>query len=208
MSGRLAAGRLLTDGPTDGRLPDELMRRVVGDLRVVDLLAVGLGGALLLFGRRLYWLALAAGGFVVGLGVAERVFETHDQLMQIGVGVLLGILGAVLAIVAQEVAIMIAGFFIGGLGTLWLILTLVEKPDVTMWLVVVVGAIVGVVMAKKLFEAALIVVSAIVGATLLVQALALQPPHNAWVFVALVAVGVMAQARGEKKRVVARRADD
>ena len=73
-------------------------------------LLVGL--AVLLLGRRLFWLFVGAAGFAVGLHVAPTVLNGPEWLMVV-VALVLGILGAVLAIFFQWLAIGLAGFAAG-----------------------------------------------------------------------------------------------
>ncbi len=73
-------------------------------------LLVGL--AVLLLGRRLFWLFVGAAGFAVGLHVAPMVLNGPEWLMVVA-ALVLGILGAVLAIFFQWLAIGLAGFAAG-----------------------------------------------------------------------------------------------
>ena len=80
-------------------------------------LIVGL--AVLLLGRRLFWLFVGAAGFAVGLHVAPAVLNGPEWLMVV-VALVLGILGAVLAIFFQWLAIGLAGIVVAALA-LWLL---------------------------------------------------------------------------------------
>ena len=67
-------------------------------------------GALLLVGRKLFWLFVGTIGFVIGIQVATRFFH-GSELITIVAGLVLGIIFAVLAIFLESIAI--AGF-LGG----------------------------------------------------------------------------------------------
>src|SRR5690606_16361092 len=82
-----------------------------------------LGSALLLAGRKLFWLFVGAAGFVTGIQLASRLWQGAD-LPAIVVGLVIGVIFAVLAIALQGLLIGIAGFLSGIyiLGTLIAIL--------------------------------------------------------------------------------------
>ena len=61
------------------------------------------GGALLLVGRKLFWLLVGAIGFAIGIQVATRFFH-GSELTTIVAGLVLGIIFAVLAIFVELIA--------------------------------------------------------------------------------------------------------
>ena len=67
-------------------------------LLILRLLA---GIVLLLAGRRLYWLFVAAIGFLAGLELAPRFLPQQPDLVIVIIAAVLGVAGALLAIVAQ-----------------------------------------------------------------------------------------------------------
>jgi hypothetical protein len=155
-------------------------------------LLVGL--AVLLFGRRLFWLFVGAAGFAVGLHVARAVFTERPEWFVVAAALLLGILGAVLAIAFQWLAVGLGGFAVGvygslaaaeafGLDALWL------------WAAVFAAGIVGAALVLWLWDPVLIVLSALVGAALLAPLMPVPPVARAWVFVSLLVVGIVVQAR-------------
>src|SRR6516164_9389471 len=81
----------------------------------VPTVSVLVGVAILLLGRKLFWLFVAALGFVFGSQIAAQV--THQPAsapVVLLVAIALGIVGAVLAILLQKIAIGVAGFIAGG----------------------------------------------------------------------------------------------
>src|SRR3974377_1590177 len=70
------------------------------------------GAAILLLGRKLFWLFVGAMGFVLGAEIATQV--THEPVLILLVAIGLGILGALLAVLFQKVAVGLVGFFAGG----------------------------------------------------------------------------------------------
>ena len=168
-------------------------------MTATDLFALGVGVALLAFGRRLYWLALGGVGFFCGLWLAGRFLPQSSSGLELGLGFLAGVLGAALAIFAQKLAIGIAGFVLGGATALWLTHWLDPggrlEPSLWLALAALVGALFGWAFASALFEAALIAFSSVVGAFLVASGSHLGPPYETWLFFILLLAGAVVQAR-------------
>ena len=80
----------------------------------VPIISVIVGAAILLFGRKLFWLFVAALGFAVGLEIAAYFMHEPPVWMTLVIALGLGVLGALLAILLQKLAIAVAGFIAGG----------------------------------------------------------------------------------------------
>src|SRR5438105_15184149 len=80
----------------------------------VPIIGVVIGVAILLFGRKLFWLFVAALGFAMGLEIAAYFMHEPPVWMTLLVALVLGVLGALLAILLQKFAIAVAGFIAGG----------------------------------------------------------------------------------------------
>ena len=106
------------------------------------------------------------------------------------------LIGALVALFLQRIAIGIAGFLIVGYLTVWLLGLFGVEVGNLAWLAYVVGGLVGLLVATSLFNVALIGLSALIGATLITQAI---PSLPAWlvplILLALFAVGVVIQAK-------------
>src|SRR6266567_3300989 len=78
--------------------------------------AVGalIGIVVLFFGRKLFWLCVAAVGFLAGIELAPHLVNEPSPLLQLAVAVVLGLLGALLAFLLQKIAIAVVGFLAGG----------------------------------------------------------------------------------------------
>ncbi len=178
-------------------------------MTATDLFAIGVGVALLAFGRRLYWLALGGVGFFSGLWLAGRFLPQSSSGLELGLGFLAGVLCAALAIAAQKLAIGITGFVFGGTSALWLTHWLDPggrlEPSLWLALAAVVGALIGYVFASALFEAALIAFSSVVGAFLVSSRSHLEPPYEHWLFFILLLAGAVVQARRTGARARRRR---
>ena len=157
------------------------------------LLVVGL--LLLVAGRKLFWLALAALGFVAGWQLMERLGPDLPRTALLVVAVAMGVIGLVLAIVVQKVAVGLAGFLLGAVIAVRLLPLLGLELGAWQGLVVAAVGIVGAVVALALFGLALEVLTAGAGASLLVEAFRAPAAWSMLLLVVLWVVGVLLQRR-------------
>ncbi|MBV8202928.1 MAG: hypothetical protein JOZ15_20110 [Acidobacteria bacterium] len=161
------------------------------------IVALLVGVALLLFGRRLFWLFVAVIGFMAGWYLA--VGGGHHAATGGGllIALIAGVIGLLLALLVQKAAVAVAGFFIGAYllaGVLgWQLPPL--RPG--QQLVLLLAGIVAAIVALALFDLALILYSAIAGASLIVEHVHLRLSGNArlLLLVVLAAVGAAFQAQ-------------
>ncbi len=167
---------------------------------IILIIQIVLGLSLIFLGRRLFWLFVAAMGFVSGIETAEILFPGQARWLLLLFALLVGAVGALLAVFLQKLAVGIAGFLAGGFLMLRVLIFFGWDQESYAWLLLLLGAILGVVLVIVLFEWALIFLSSLVGATLAVQALHLGPPLSALFIAVLFIVGIVAQAsrKGEK----------
>jgi hypothetical protein len=137
---------------------------------MLNLLNLFLGGALLVAGRKLFWLFVGVAGFVTGIGLATRFWHGSDALA-IVVGLVVGVIFALLAIFLQTIAIGAAGFLAGGYILPALAGMLGVSGSTSFWILYIVGGIVGLILVAVLFDWALITLSSLAGASLVVQGL-------------------------------------
>lgn len=156
-------------------------------------LAVGVG--VLFFGRKLYWLAVGGLGFVIGLYLAGRYMTEAPFWMEVAVALAAGIVGAFLTVLAQKAAIAVAGLVLGAVIVYTLCQPFAVDLATGIWWLTFLGAVLGLCFATFLFEAAVIVVSSIVGTMLILGSFDLPDLYKTWGFLALVCVGVMVQSR-------------
>jgi hypothetical protein len=173
--------------------------------------AILLGIALLLFGRRLFWLFVGAAGFAAGLEAGAELFQGQSELMVLVGAMILGIIGVLLAIFLQKLAIGIAGFVGGAYLALWAIQAFRNGPPPEaavgasgVWIVVLLGGIVGLVLMLVIFEWALIVLSSTLGAVFignsLLQMHVLQHQLADVIIPVLAIVGIVTQAGLRSRR--------
>jgi hypothetical protein len=159
-------------------------------LNVINLI---LGGALLVAGRKLFWLFVGAAGFITGAQLATRFWQGSDVLTVI-VGLVIGVIFALLAIFLQAIVIAIAGFLSGGY-VLTVLVTMLGM-DITgsmTWIVYIIGGVLGVILVSVLFDWALITLSSLAGASMVIQAFSTQGATGGILFFILFIVGVAIQ---------------
>ena len=155
-------------------------------------LIVGL--AVLLLGRRLFWLFVGAAGFAVGLHVARTLLAEQPEWVVLVLALVLGVLGAILAIAFQWLAVGLAGFAAGVQGT-FIAAEALGLEAQWLWLAALAAGIVVAALVLWLWDPVLIVLSALLGAVLLAPLIAVPPVARPWLFVSLVVVGIVVQAR-------------
>jgi len=128
------------------------------------------GLVLLLAGRRLFWVVLGAAGFLAGMTVAMVFLEGEAPALVLGLGLLAGLIAAGLAIFVQKLAVAVAGFLVGGYGAVLLLGPHLGASPVPEWAIFVVAGVLAAILARMLFEWALIAVSALFGALLILAA--------------------------------------
>jgi hypothetical protein len=159
---------------------------------MLSLISIILGIALLLAGHRLFWLFVGAAGFVAGLQLATQFWQ-GPELLAILVGLVVGVIFALLAIFLQGVAIAVAGFLAGGYILTVLAGMLGLDQAAFSWIVYLVGGVIGLLLVLFLFDWAIITLSSLAGASLITQALVLPSGLGGVIFLGLVILGVVIQ---------------
>jgi hypothetical protein len=157
---------------------------------------VAVGLALLAFGRRIFWLVLAALGFLAGAALAQRWLAGEPPGLALAVAAAGGVVGAVLAVVVQKLAVTVAGFLLGGAAGLWLAAHWGLAGGGRAVAFLALGGVAAVV-ALALFDAALVVLSSVAGAFLLLTPFEPGPTAACLLLLLLTVVGVAIQARRE-----------
>ena len=156
----------------------------------------GIIGILLLFvGRRLFWLFVACVGFASGYHYMQQIWGIHSPVLVLVLSIAAGALGAIIAIFFQKAAIVVAGFASGGYIVLSLFDQLARLPAQMVWLPYIIGGILGAIILFFVFDWALIFLSTLTGATLIVQMVAFNPWVEIALFLSLVIAGMAFQAK-------------
>src|SRR5438477_8914680 len=133
----------------------------------VPIVGALIGAVILFFGRKLFWLCVAAVGFAAGVEIAPHLIQEPSPLLALTVALVLGLLGALLAIFLQKIAIAVAGFLAGGKLAGAIAAAFLVQYDQYYLIVFIIGGIVGALLLLMLFDWALIFLSAAVGAHLI-----------------------------------------
>lgn len=162
---------------------------------MAQLIFILTGLVILTLGRKLFWLLVGTVGFLVGLVLAAQWLSEQPDWVILVAALLGGIVGALLAIFVQKIAVSIAGFVVGGWALIWLLESFNLDLGQWQWLLAIVGGIIGLILAISLFEAALIVMSVLVGTILIVQVTKFDALIAALLFLALIVLGIVVQVK-------------
>src|SRR6058998_4003459 len=159
----------------------------------IPILSILIGVVILLFGRKLFWLCVAAVGFAAGVEMAPHLVHEPSPLLALTVALVLGLIGALLALFLQKIAIAVLGFLAGGkLAGAIAAAFFVHYAQYSTFIFLV-GGIIGAILLLVLFDWALIVVSSLIGAHLIQSAIVLPASGSTILFVGLAIIGIMVQ---------------
>src|SRR5215471_12431009 len=170
----------------------------------VGIVGALIGAAVLLFGRKLFWLCVAAVGFAAGVEIAPHLVHEPSPLLALTVALVLGVIGALLAFFLQKIAIAILGFLAGGKLAGAIASAFLVHYAQHSAVIFVIGGIIGAILLLVLFDWALIVVSSLIGAHLIVfqGAITLPPTGSTLVFVGLAIIGIIVQAASFRRTAI------
>lgn len=158
------------------------------------------GVVLLVAGRKLIWLLAAVVGFFVGLSLVQAWLPDLGIEARLGLSVLVGLAAAGLVVFVEKVGVGLVGLGVGGLITHWLISHLGYQVDGWLWLLVAVGAAVGWVLSRGAFKLGMAALSAVAGATLVLEAMGGGASYQPLILVGLAGVGVLIQMLPTRRR--------
>jgi hypothetical protein len=166
----------------------------------VPVISLLVGIALLFFGRRLFWLFVAAIGFAIGLQLAPYLMQDPPPWLSLAISIVLGLLGALLAFLLQKLAIGIAGFLVGGRIAIAVAAAFVVSHTQYQGIVFVIGGIIGAILLLALFDWALIIFSSIEGARLIASSVNLPSTGTTILILGLAIFGIIVQAAMFRRR--------
>ena len=166
----------------------------------MEIVYIVLGVMMLILGARLFWLFCGGVGFICGLEYAPLFIHGKADHVYVIIGLVLGIIGLVLAFVAQKAGAAVCGFVAGGYIALTELKEFGYAKEWIPWAVFLVGGIIGVILVLKLFRWAAIVFSSLVGAFLIAKTTHLSLELMRVLFILLVCVGIYAQATQAQKK--------
>jgi hypothetical protein len=171
----------------------------------IPFLSVLIGAAILFFGRKLFWLFVAAVGFAIGLEITPHLMREPPVWLALVVALFLGLVGAVIALVLQKLAIAVVGFLVGGRLALAIVAAFVVEHSQYFGITFLIGGIVGALLLLALFDWALIIFSSMQGAHLILSAIELPSAGATLLFVGLAVFGIIVQASMMRRAPIQRR---
>jgi hypothetical protein len=159
----------------------------------MNLILIGAGLLLLFLGRKLFWISVAALGFIVGMTYAPQIFPDQSQTVIIIISLIVGLLGALITSLLQRFAVGISGFAAGAYIVYYMLQNVAVNADQYQWLIIVAGGIIGAILAGSMFDWALILLTTATGATLITEGVGLAMPFSAVLLVGLFILGVIMQ---------------
>lgn len=169
-------------------------------MEILNLLPVAAGVALLLFGRRLFWLLVAAAGFLAGFTFVSLFLEEPSTTSALVAGLLAGVAGALVALFSQKVAVTLGGFLAGGYGLMVLAGGLTGVSTIPEWISFLIGGVIGAFLIRIVFEWTLIVLTSLIGAVLVTHFLGVGPTLLVPLTVLIAVAGIIIQIRSKRKR--------
>jgi hypothetical protein len=141
-------------------------------------------------------------GFAAGVEIAPLLVNDSSSLLALVIALVFGLIGALIALFLQKVAIAILGFLAGGkLATAIAAAFFVHYSQYSA-LIFVAGGILGAILLLALFGWALIVVSSFIGAYLIESAIVLPPTGSTVVLLGLAILGIFVQAASFRRTAI------
>lgn len=165
---------------------------------MLSILNLVIGAIVLVAGRKLFWFLVGGIGFVIGVQLATRFFN-GSQVTMILAGLILGLIFALLAVFLESVAIGIAGFLGGGYVLLSIAGMLGPDRGLLSAVAFILGGILGVILVVTLLNWALITISSLAGASMVVAAFGLTAATAGLIYIGLVIAGVLIQGTGLRR---------
>ncbi len=153
-----------------------------------------LGISMLIFGRRLFWLFVGTAGFIAGMHFAVSFLHGATGWTALAIAVMAGLLGALFAIFLQRLAIAVAGFVLGGYVLPVILREFGLLSGYSHWILFLIGGIAGLLLVAVLFDWALIIISSMSGAALIIDHLHAGMYFRGLLFALLMTVGIIVQA--------------
>ncbi len=165
----------------------------------MSILYLAAGILLLFFGRKFLWMFVAVVGFLLSMKYAPGILSDQTQSVILTVSIIAGLLGALLAILLQKLAVGLAGMAAGGYIVYYLLQANYIHAGQYQWVLILAGALLGAILAGSLFHWAMLFITSACGAVLIAQGLKLSSTYAYLVIIALVILGVAAQSRVKER---------
>ena len=152
-----------------------------------------LGFLLVFAGRTMFWLCVGAVGFLVGVQSVTYLGLSTTDLTGLLISIGCGLLGIVLAVAFEWLMVVFGVGFLGGGYLLMSIFPPTIGQESYSWLIFVVGGIVGLCLMVIVFDWTLIMISSLLGSTLIVNAFHGTVGFRELLFVGCMVLGISVQ---------------
>ena len=159
----------------------------------MTLIITMLGFVILVGGSQLYWLFVGSAGFLLGDFIAELLGFDQTEWQVITFSVATGLVGIFLAYYLRKIMVVIAGFLAGGYAAVNLPQILGWTTPWQDWMAFVVVGILSAVLIAIWYTMALIIVSTIVGTTIILQTITFGAISQEVMFIVLIIFGIAVQ---------------
>jgi hypothetical protein len=133
----------------------------------MEVLLMVLAVGLLFLGRKLFWLFVGGLGMVAGFDIATRMLHIQPFWLSLVISLLMGLAGLVIAMEMDRAALTAVGFLAGGMSAVGLLRVLQMDGGRVTWIAFGIGAVLGILLIAILFDWAIILLSALYGASLI-----------------------------------------
>ena len=153
------------------------------------------GIILLLLGRKIYFLFVAGIGFIVGVYYAQNYLINLTPMLVIFFGLVIGFIGTLIALFAQNISLVIAGA-LSGMYIAQVLATYIPFNFGSQgWALWVIGAIVGAGLMIVFFDWAIITLSSLTGSFLIMSSYSYSPLITLIAVAVLTLIGIGIQSR-------------
>ena len=159
----------------------------------MNTLFVVIGFILLVAGHQSSWLFVGGISFVLGSQIAEQLNFVHNEIERIIVAFTSAILGSLLVVYMKKLLIILATFVSGGYVCMFLPRTLGWDTTWINWIYVLAAAIASAVITLIWGSMPVILISSLVGATLVVEHLQFGSISPTGLFIVLFIFGLVTQ---------------
>ncbi|MBI9046704.1 MAG: hypothetical protein JEZ06_19595 [Anaerolineaceae bacterium] len=166
----------------------------------LPLFEVIIGIPILAFGRKLFWLFIGTVGFLSGLQLSTRLLPNQEGWLPLIIALGLALIGVGLAILFQKFAVWVIGFLVGAYLAFQLFQIFNIQAGDLLWLFLIIGGVIGAGLTIGIFEWALIFLSSIGGAIIILQGLhrilpIITPTISTILFIILLVSGLFFQSK-------------
>lgn len=159
----------------------------------MQLILIVLGFVSLVGGSQLSWMFVGTVGFLLGIALANFLQLNNNEWQILTIASAAGMVGVFLSYYLRRILVLLAGFLAGGFISVTLPQVLGWKSYLEDWQAFIVVSAACALIILLWYNLALILVSAVLGATLIVQNLTIPTVGNEAMFVVLIIFGLTAQ---------------